>query len=163
MRHIGSIVDRDPRLRQSILHPADHQSTGKPPKIQYFCGANDCNSMALLMKMMLNLYWISYNKSVQCCFEAHASYNSSITPGLSMRYAEALLNYAEAKAELGNGSISQADLDISINKLRDRDGMVHLTNTPQMDPRYADLGISAALVEIRKKLSCFLKVSVMMI
>ena len=82
---------------------------------------------------------------------AHASYNSSVTPGLSMRYAEALLNYAEAKAELGNGSISQADLDISINKLRDRDGMVHLTNTPQMDPRYADLGISAALVEIRRE------------
>lgn len=40
------------------------------------------------------------------------------------RYAEALLIYAEAKAELG--SLEQADLDISINKLRDRVGMPHL-------------------------------------
>ncbi|MGY5851152.1 RagB/SusD family nutrient uptake outer membrane protein [Salegentibacter sp. F14] len=40
------------------------------------------------------------------------------------RYAEALLIYAEAKAELG--TITQADLDMSINKLRDRVGMPHL-------------------------------------
>src|SRR5699024_2574523 len=40
------------------------------------------------------------------------------------RYAEALLNYAEAKAELG--TITQADLDETINKLRDRVGMPHL-------------------------------------
>ena len=68
-----------------------------------------------------------------------------------MRYAETLLNYAEAKAELGNGTISQADLDISINLLRDRDGMVHMTNNPPMDPRYAADGISALLVEIRRE------------
>src|SRR5690606_18748365 len=35
-----------------------------------------------------------------------------------MRYAEVLLNYAEAKAELGQ--LSQADLDRSIKLLRDR-------------------------------------------
>ncbi|HVW62637.1 MAG TPA: RagB/SusD family nutrient uptake outer membrane protein [Puia sp.] len=39
------------------------------------------------------------------------------------RYAEALLIYAEAKAE--TGEITQADLDRSINKLRDRVGMPH--------------------------------------
>jgi hypothetical protein len=44
-----------------------------------------------------------------------------------IRYAEVLLTYAEAKFEL-NGSISDADLDLSINKLRDRVGMPHLTN-----------------------------------
>ena len=38
-----------------------------------------------------------------------------------MRYAEVLLNYAEAKAELG--TLTQDDLTISINKLRDRVGM----------------------------------------
>src|SRR5690606_5986199 len=39
------------------------------------------------------------------------------------RYAEVLLNWVEAKAELstiGEGSVSQADIDISINKLRNR-------------------------------------------
>lgn len=40
------------------------------------------------------------------------------------RYAEALLIYAEAKAELG--TLTQEDLDISVNKLRDRVGMPHL-------------------------------------
>lgn len=44
-----------------------------------------------------------------------------------IRYAEVLLNYAEAVYEK-NGVISDHDLDISINMLRDRVGMPHLTN-----------------------------------
>ncbi len=44
-----------------------------------------------------------------------------------IRYGEVLLNYAEAVYEL-NDAISDADLDISINLLRDRVGMPHLTN-----------------------------------
>jgi hypothetical protein len=35
-----------------------------------------------------------------------------------MRAAEVYLNYAEAKAELG--TLKQEDLDISINKIRER-------------------------------------------
>jgi hypothetical protein len=45
-----------------------------------------------------------------------------------LRYAEVLLNYAEAKFEL-NGSISDADLDKSINLLRTRAGVAHLSNS----------------------------------
>lgn len=40
-----------------------------------------------------------------------------------MRYAEVLLNWIEAKAELGTiggSSVSQADIDVSINKIRNR-------------------------------------------
>lgn len=44
-----------------------------------------------------------------------------------IRYAEVLLNYAEATYELSN-SISDSDLDISINELRRRVGMPDLTN-----------------------------------
>ena len=40
------------------------------------------------------------------------------------RLAEVYLNYAEAKAELG--TLTQDDLDISVNKLRDRVGMPHM-------------------------------------
>lgn len=66
------------------------------------------------------------------------------------RYAEVLLNYAEAKAELGQ--CTQAVLDQTINVLRDRAGMPHLTTTnPEMDPKYADKGISSLLVEIRRE------------
>lgn len=45
-----------------------------------------------------------------------------------LRLAEVYLNYAEATCELGNGQISDSDLDISINKLRDRARVAHLTN-----------------------------------
>ena len=139
--------NRDPRLRQSILHPADqaiyNYGNHSPdaytyPRIQGMPGGLKTYTGYHIIKV--------YNVG-----SAHASYNSSVTPGISLRYAEALLNYAEAKAELGGGVISQADLDISINKLRDRDGMVHLTSTPVMDPRYSTDGISAALVEIRRE------------
>ncbi|MGF7079293.1 RagB/SusD family nutrient uptake outer membrane protein [Mucilaginibacter sp. UYCu711] len=44
-----------------------------------------------------------------------------------IRYAEVLLVYAEALYEK-NSVISNADLDLSINKLRDRVNMPHLTN-----------------------------------
>lgn len=48
------------------------------------------------------------------------------------RYAEVLLSNAEAKAELGD--INQADLDNTINKLRDRVNMPHLTLVAPIDP-----------------------------
>lgn len=65
------------------------------------------------------------------------------------RYAEVLLNYAEAKAELNE--CDEAVLDATINKLRDRVDMPHLTVNPPMDPKYADRGISSLLVEIRRE------------
>lgn len=43
---------------------------------------------------------------------------------LMIRYAEALLNYAEAKAILE--TITQLDIDKTVNVIRDRVGMVHL-------------------------------------
>lgn len=45
-----------------------------------------------------------------------------------IRYAEVLLIYAEASYELG-GSISDADLDLSVNLLRDRAGIARLSNS----------------------------------
>src|SRR5690606_40123979 len=53
------------------------------------------------------------------------SYNISENDMPIFRFAEVLLNYAEAKAELGE--ITQADIDISIKLLRDRVGMPNLT------------------------------------
>ncbi len=45
-----------------------------------------------------------------------------------IRLAEVYLTYAEAKCELGNGTISDNDLNISINKIRARAGAAPLTN-----------------------------------
>jgi hypothetical protein len=49
------------------------------------------------------------------------SSNLNTTDAPVMRLGEVLLNYAEAAAELG--TLTQADLDMSINKLRDRPGI----------------------------------------
>ena len=52
-------------------------------------------------------------------------WNSCFSDIIMYRYAEALLIYAEAKAELG--TLTQTDLDKSINLLRARVGMPHLS------------------------------------
>ncbi len=54
--------------------------------------------------------------------------NAATVDRMLIRYAEVLLNYAEAKYEL-NGSISDADLNLSVNALRTRAGFtIKLTN-----------------------------------
>ncbi|MDV3751296.1 RagB/SusD family nutrient uptake outer membrane protein [Elizabethkingia anophelis] len=66
------------------------------------------------------------------------------------RYAEVLLNYAEAKAELGQ--LTQDILDMSVNKLRKRVGMPDMSLaglTP--DPNTPFPGISLPLQEIRRE------------
>ena len=52
-------------------------------------------------------------------------YMKSSFDGIAYRYAETLLINAEAKAELN--TITNADLDRTVNQLRDRVGMPHLT------------------------------------
>lgn len=65
------------------------------------------------------------------------------------RYAEVLLNFAEAKAEL-----SQADqnvLDISVNKLRARVGMPFMTVNVPKDPESDFPSLPSLLDEIRRE------------
>lgn len=136
-------ANRDPRLRQTILHPDDAQrwswNNGDTqrtyPRVSGMGGQTSETGYSIV--------------KVYEPVTAFATYNTSDTPAIILRYAEALLNYAEAKAELG--TITQEDLDISINKLRDRVGMPHLDLNPPMDPRYADDGVSSLIVEIRRE------------
>ncbi|MGJ1205168.1 RagB/SusD family nutrient uptake outer membrane protein [Sphingobacterium lactis] len=71
------------------------------------------------------------------------------------RYAEVLLNFAEAKAELGMAS--QADLDRSVNLLRRRAGMPDMPITPALDPKMArdysnvTAGNKSLILEIRRE------------
>jgi hypothetical protein len=68
------------------------------------------------------------------------------------RLAEVYLNYAEAKAELG--TITQEDLDMTINELRDRVQMPHLTLAPTLDPYIDNLYLSTSnplILEIRRE------------
>ena len=76
--------------------------------------------------------------------------NNDDSPLMIYRYAEALLNFAEAKAEMN--AFSQADADKSINKLRDRVGMPHLdVNTITPDPDWQFPALSPLINEIRRE------------
>lgn len=137
-------VNRDPRLRQTILHPDDtekynyHLGDDRDyPRIQGMPGGFTTTTGYHIIK--------HYNADDMI----GKAYDTGESPAIILRFGEALLNYAEAMAELGE--ITQADLDISINLLRDRVGMPHLDLNPPMDPRYANDGISPLLVEIRRE------------
>ncbi len=65
------------------------------------------------------------------------------------RYGEVLLNYAEAAFELG--TISQGDLDKSINLLRDRAGVAHLTMSVGFNADDRDASVDPLLWEIRRE------------
>ena len=72
------------------------------------------------------------------------------TPAIIYRYGEVLLNYAEAKAELG--AITQADIDKSIKKLRDRVGMPNLVlSNITTDPGWDFPTLSAVINEVRRE------------
>jgi hypothetical protein len=79
-----------------------------------------------------------------------ADATGAATANIIFRYAEALLNYAEAKAELGLAT--QAVLDRSINVLRDRVSMPHLTVAVGFsDPKWDFPSLSPLLNEIRRE------------
>ena len=72
------------------------------------------------------------------------------TPSILYRYAEVLLNYAEAKAELGE--ITQGDLDNTINKLRARVDMPKLVmGSIANDPNWNFPTLSPLINEIRRE------------
>ena len=110
MQFADECKDRDPRLAQSIRTPGYHrigQATELAPD---------------LTATMTGYQPIKYVTTAE-----YDGYNKSVIDLIIFRYAEVLLNYAEAKAEAG--TLTQDDLDISINRLRDRVGMPHLELT----------------------------------
>ncbi|NOW98056.1 RagB/SusD family nutrient uptake outer membrane protein [Mucilaginibacter sp. SG564] len=137
----GEFKNRDPRLPQTVLPPTT---------LAY----GDMFGPNTLGKSKTGYYLFKY-------FDPTAlAYNSNTNAGIDFRYGEILLIYAEAKAELANagtGTLSQADLDMSINLLRDRVGMPHLLMNVPVDPVLAIAypNVSGALqnvlLEIRRE------------
>jgi starch-binding outer membrane protein, SusD/RagB family len=136
--------NRDPRMIQTILAPGEEEAIkynyyhtpGVPyPILKGMGGGKFSYSGYNIIKF--------FNRE-----DLRSAWGTGYHPAILMRYAEVLLNYAEAKAELG--TITQADLDISINQLRDRVNMPHLDlgDVPD-DPRYED--ISPIITEVRRE------------
>jgi hypothetical protein len=86
---------------------------------------------------------------------ATPSYNTNYNAALIFRYAEILLIHAEARAELG--TLTQADLDASINLIRARVGMPPLSMSVALDPvlaaEYPNVSgtLQNVLLEIRRE------------
>lgn len=102
--------NRDPRLAQTIRTP----------------GYTRLNSSE---KVAPNLSYTTtgYHLVKYAMDQTYDSYNNSISDMPVFRIAEIYLNFAEAKAELG--TLTQEDLDKSVNLLRDRVHMPHLKMT----------------------------------
>lgn len=116
------VVDRDPRLSQTIRTPG-YSRKGETMTIAPNLGATTTG----------------YQLTKYVTEPVYDTNDESITDLPLLRFGEVLLNYAEAKAELG--TITQADLDMSIQLLRNRVGMPGLNMAEansNPDPYIAD-------------------------
>lgn len=141
------VLNRDPRMKQTIyIDDNEHIITNNKPQ-----GA------APSIFQLPTFEAVTEEKSVTGyqIYKGHnPDYNQQQdmgTTGLILfRFAEALLIYAEAKSELG--TVTQADLDNSINKLRSRVKMPALTiGNITTDPNAEFKDISPLLNEIRRE------------
>lgn len=138
-------TNRDPRLSQTFLAPGNDAAKAlfKDASLSQFTfpRLGDMTSWKSLTGYHAIKYYIREQDK--------KGFNEETHDYPLFRYAEVLLNYAEAKAELGQ--CTQDVLDETINVLRDRVDMPHLTVNPEMDPKYAKYGLDALLIEIRRE------------
>ncbi len=133
---LEEFVNRDPRLSQTYSYPgwSNYWDENFLPVLQQnFTGYKNIKS------------WVDSD-----LLEVYGSVDFPV-----VRYAEILLIYAEARAELGE--LTQGDLDITINELRDRVALPHLSMGVAVDPvqqaRYPNVSSTqlGELLEIRRE------------
>ncbi len=138
------VTNRDPRLNQTIYVDDGKHYKWKPDQmftLPTFEGANE--SKTSTGYQLYKGHTADYTEYLG---------NSGSNACIYFRYAEVLLIYAEARAELG--MITQQDIDNTINKLRLRvgmnNGLLDISNITQ-DPNWEFTGISSLLQEIRRE------------
>lgn len=143
---LKEVENRDPRFRQTVFTPDSPwqvEGNGAVKNWQevyskLFSNSTFSSVTGYVRRKDYNPYLIYHHLN----FEA--------TPSIQFRYAEVLLNYIEAKAELGQ--ITQADIDNTIKKLRDRVGMPNLIlNNIETDLDWDFPALSPILNEIRRE------------
>ncbi|MFV0265731.1 MAG: RagB/SusD family nutrient uptake outer membrane protein [Draconibacterium sp.] len=103
MSYYNEFQGRDPRLKNSVIYPGYIRIGANKVTVNHF---------------QQNLTGYQIIKGVGPDSEDQDGSSRDI---IVFRYAEVLLNYAEAKAELG--SLTQADIDLTLNKIRSRVGI----------------------------------------
>jgi len=140
--YFQEMQNRDPRLTQTTAGPdfrVNGESKNEP--------------------VTLNITTTGYRLIKALPNRSQWATSASVFDLILFRYAEALLVFAEAKAELG--TLTQADLDLSINKLRARAGMPNLnlaqanaSPDPYLEDMYPNVSNTAnkgVILEIRRE------------
>lgn len=109
MQFVEEMSNRDPRLKQTVLAPGYIQKGQTAVKV------NNLNAIT------------GYQPIKFVAETAYDGAGKAVSDWPLFRAAEVFLNFAEAKAELGN--LTQADLDKSINKIKARANMPDLNLT----------------------------------
>ncbi|MDD4190806.1 MAG: RagB/SusD family nutrient uptake outer membrane protein [Mangrovibacterium sp.] len=140
---VDEFENRDPRMRQSVYTP------DRPYRI-YASGIEDYKTMPEFDKnYCMTSYFITKGYSP---YESDRLQGHCTIDRIIFRYGRLLVGYAEAKAELGE--CTQTVLDNSINKLRARVGMPHLTtDVGFVDPNWPnwEVPVSSLINEIRRE------------
>lgn len=136
---VEEFKDRDPRMYQTLAYPGWELIN----TMTYAPGAG-------IYVQNLNKNFSGYHQIKGFINNKDQEYYLSIDYPV-IRYAEVLLTYAEARAELG--TLTQADLDKTVNVLRDRAGMPHLSLNPVADPALQNAfpNVPPILLEIRRE------------
>jgi hypothetical protein len=144
---VQTVENRDPRLKQTMWVPGQVQ-------IDYGAEQEIFESPTLnegSFDLSTTGYMIRKGSTTDPDQnQGSSSANYGATDASVFRYAEALLNYAEAKAELG--TLTQADLDNTINLLRERVGMPGLNiKVSYSDDNWNFPNLSSIINEIRRE------------
>ncbi len=118
--------NRDPRMKQTILAPGaawGGRRDGNPANTNPAIFTAPKFVSDKLGSVTITGYYFTKYVEVSAVSQVSRDHNDIHV----MRLGEVLLNYAEAKME--QGTLTQADLDLTINKLRDRVGMRHMILT----------------------------------
>jgi hypothetical protein len=141
------VTNRDPRLNQLIYVDDGEHLLWDNPKQMFTTPtfeSNYYNDKSVTGYMM----WKGHSGD----YAEFLNGNNSTTGCIYFRYAETLLIYAEAKAELG--TITQGDIDKTVNALRKRvgmdNGLLDMTNITT-DPNWEFADLSPLLQEIRRE------------
>lgn len=136
---VEEFKDRDPRMYQTLAYPGWELIN----TLTYAPGAG-------IYIQSLNKNFSGYHQIKGFINNKEQEYYLSVDYPV-IRYAEVLLTYAEASAELG--TLTQKDLDNTVNLLRDRVSMPHLTLNSTEDPVLQNdfPNISPVLLEIRRE------------
>jgi hypothetical protein len=142
----AEVQNRDPRLAQSIFLPGYYHTINSPggtSDMQYQKPAIDLNG-----QFRATTGYCLY-KGANLDYYQHTSAGGWMG-SIIFRYTEALLILAEAKAELG--TITQTDIDNTINLIRDRVGMIHLDmNNITPDPDWDFPELTPIINEVRRE------------